>query len=430
MATGSISALREIVLANDAIELITISTPDGDRIFPPNASIAVLFSEKQSLKRYQEHLTQLKKQLSDKKTSIATTINTHQGFSLTACWLHSNLFCAVFRPDWLTTQLNAAVKQFLKQQPGITISGLVPTSESNAQASASPSNRTTQAQVYTRALPYPFHHWQIHYSLTPENHWSLSSENNASLYIVYLSILLPALIILLLLAIKLSRTHHREQQQARDKITFLAQLAHELRTPLTNFYLYTELIRHSESKADRHKYCDVLDTVSSRLQRTTDNALLLSETMQASKPVLSDASPNQIITDVIQGFVPRIHHEEIILDLQLNAGQPCKLDYQAVESILSNLIDNAIKYAPCSKVCIRSEYQASNLIISIHDTGPGIPTSKVNELFTPFQHSAIRKQGFGLGLSVCHRMVRRSGGHIAYDGNHGCNFTIWFPVQF
>jgi signal transduction histidine kinase len=99
------------------------------------------------------------------------------------------------------------------------------------------------------------------------------------------------------------------------------------------------------------------------------------------------------------------------------------------------LVENAIKYSPDGEVRVAARQEGRNLVIAVHDWGPGISPEEQAKLFQPFQRvrgaDTDRIKGIGLGLLVCRSLVEAHGGRIWLDSEPGKGTTFFFtlPVE-
>ena len=112
-----------------------------------------------------------------------------------------------------------------------------------------------------------------------------------------------------------------------------------------------------------------------------------------------------------------------------------QLDRKKIEQVLNNLISNAIKYSyPQSRVVIDSKCEEGNLVISVHDTGQGIPSSEMNKLFKPFQKMSVKttsgESSTGLGLVIVRKIIEAHHGKVWAEShlNIGTTFSISLPL--
>lgn len=219
---------------------------------------------------------------------------------------------------------------------------------------------------------------------------------------------------------------------AAQRVSFVNRVSHELKTPLTNIRLYAELLAESElvSDDDTRKKLNIITAETARLSRLVSNILTFSR-QQKNKIKLRfvDVNPDTVIRNAVESFLQSFLSSGIEVTLDLNADKALRLDPDALEQILVNLLSNADKYAPGSTVKIESEIINSALVVSFSDTGPGIPYSKRNAIFKPFTRlsSAVNEgaSGNGIGLSISRELAVLHGGNLELlETSHGASFRL------
>ncbi|WP_028302024.1 sensor histidine kinase [Oceanospirillum beijerinckii] len=438
--------LRELILSRQGVDLITITSHAGQRIFPPEKSVGALFAEKVLLRQYQTQFNALTQQalISQQQQLDTTTFASTdtKGQILLNCWSPSgkkqNSYCVLLSAQWLEDELSRIVFQEQEQEQHTSLSlSLVQT----ASVSKTAEKKTSVSKAISQPLMPPFEAWSLRYSEPkhPERSSALLPDNQ-SLYPAYIAVLSPIYILFMALAIQLYLKHREQQQQLKLRTTYTAQLAHEFRTPLTNLRLYSSLLRDEASKDEREHFCDVLEMECQRLSNLVDNAIMLASPAADSATALVSTIPNLTITEAVKSFQPALSSENIKVTTDLATPETVAFNQLALQCVLNNLLDNATKYAAGSLVFIRSEFKQQMLVIQFTDTGPGIPTESISHIFQPYQNSKAREKGFGLGLSVCHRLVHRAGGEVRLlkpvtsDNSHkhtkqGTRFEITLPYQ-
>jgi signal transduction histidine kinase len=227
--------------------------------------------------------------------------------------------------------------------------------------------------------------------------------------------------------------HARHRAQLQDD--FIATISHELHTPLGFIKGYTTSLLRSDTTWDaatQQEFLAIIDDESDHLltliDHMLDSARLQSGNMSMDfQPVRLDA----LLKDVVQRVKGRQQDLDIILNL--TPVPPIKADAVRLAQIFDNLFDNAIKYAPGSKVTITLQKKDNWQIISFSDLGPGIPPEHIPFLFERFYRvpGKFSKSGTGLGLFICKQLVQAHHGRISVKTTpgKGTAFRIELPVR-
>ena len=232
----------------------------------------------------------------------------------------------------------------------------------------------------------------------------------------------------------------RNLKDARQKTSFVSNVSHELKTPLTSIMMYAELLMEGRvaDRTKREHYLKVIVDESRRLTRLVNNVLDFSRLEQGRKTYHHRTEDlGRCLADTLD--LHRVRLAETALDIDLQAEPErhyANIDRDALEQVMTNLIDNAIKYAD------EGGYLGIHLgtangahSIRVVDRGPGIPAAFIKHLFEKFQRAddslTTRKPGSGLGLSIARQLIRDQGGDIRYEpaaGGGSC-FVILLPVE-
>ncbi|MCF3099282.1 transporter substrate-binding domain-containing protein [Aeromonas australiensis] len=230
-----------------------------------------------------------------------------------------------------------------------------------------------------------------------------------------------------------ARAYAEQAMQARSR--FLATMSHELRTPISGMHGMLELLQMSELNDDQRFM--VRNVVNS-----TNNLLyLVNDILDFSKIEAGQLQLNYqccrlqtVICDAIRGHAALAHSKGLKVGLEWGQHVPDwgDIDGVRVGQVISNLLNNAVKFTEQGEVSIKVSYLRDQLAISIRDTGIGIAEEKQELLFTPFEQveSDINRRfgGTGLGLAICDQLVCKMGGVLtltskAGEGSHFC-FTL------
>lgn len=226
----------------------------------------------------------------------------------------------------------------------------------------------------------------------------------------------------------------------RRKDEFLATLAHELRNPLAPIRNALAILDASDGNPDAFDETRaVMHRQVEHMVRLIDDLLDVSRISRNLIELrLEDVELAAVVKQAIETSRPAIeaagHHLEVALP-----GQPIVLhaDSMRLAQIFANLLNNACKYTPArGNIRIAAELDDGEVVISVADTGRGIPTHMlphVFEMFTQVERSIERTQGgLGIGLTLVKRLVEAHGGSVvaASDGaDKGSTFTVRLPVS-
>jgi len=225
----------------------------------------------------------------------------------------------------------------------------------------------------------------------------------------------------------------RLEQVRRD---FVANASHELRTPLTAIAGFAETLlgNRNLSEADRRSYLEVIDRHAQRLSHLVSDLLELSK-IESRKVALEARAVD--VAALAERLLQDYHERWAAKELQASVerrGQPvARGDAQAVEQILVNLVDNAIKYTEAGgSVVIRVEEEAGKVAVSVTDTGIGIPAADRERIFERFYRVDKARSrelgGTGLGLSIVKHLVQNQGGEISVESRPGRGSTFRFTL--
>ena len=229
---------------------------------------------------------------------------------------------------------------------------------------------------------------------------------------------------------------------SRYKSEFLANMSHELRTPLNSL-----LILSKDLSENRKKNLDSVQVESAEIIYKSGNDLLvlINEVLDLSKIEAGKMSVNiervslsNFRNELIRNFKHHAEQKGLMLNCKLDEELPesIRTDPQRLNQILKNLLSNAIKFTEKGSVSICIDrYTESKVIISVTDTGIGIPEDKQMAIFEAFQQAdggTSRKYGgTGLGLSISRELAKLLGAEIKVNSriNEGSTFSVIIPLE-
>ena len=221
----------------------------------------------------------------------------------------------------------------------------------------------------------------------------------------------------------------RQEQMRRD---FIANAAHEFRTPLTNLQGYLEALRDGVISADRATY-ESLHEEADRLVRLSRSLDALAEGDAGStpaRPVELDLSA--AIRSALDLAAPSIERARLTLQTEIPATLPARADPDRLAQVLANLLSNAVRYTPAGgTITVRAERRPADLLVSLANTGEGIPPEDLDRVFERFyrvEKSRDRARGgAGIGLAIVKQIVEAGGGRVGAESGGGMT-TFWFSL--
>lgn len=240
------------------------------------------------------------------------------------------------------------------------------------------------------------------------------------------------------LALDNARLHAEAQRATNLRDEFLSVAAHELKTPMTTLRGYTQLLAKSTSTGQvppiqlLARSVKNIETQSEKLKKLTEQLLDVSRLETGKLPI----NPVGLdLTELIRGIVQSIQQSTSRHTIDLQSPETCVVDADPIrfEQVLTNLLDNAVKYSPDGgrvEVTL-SQVDDEWVEISVRDWGLGIPPERRDNLFDRFYqaHSEGHYGGLGLGLYVSQQIVELHGGTIdaQFPSDGGSRFMVRLP---
>lgn len=234
-----------------------------------------------------------------------------------------------------------------------------------------------------------------------------------------------------LLGTILDITDFKRLEQQKDD--FISIASHELKTPITSLKASLQLLQRQKDKGNTEILPRLIDQAGRSMEKISaliEDLLNVSRmnagTLELNKKVISIGS----LLDECYHHVKESETHQIVLqgDLEVEVF----VDADRIDQVLTNLVTNAVKYAPASPlITIRVTHQENEVRISVVDQGPGIPEDKLPHLFDRYfrvDESGKQVSGLGLGLYISSDIVERHGGKIGVESKLGEGSTFWFTL--
>lgn len=244
------------------------------------------------------------------------------------------------------------------------------------------------------------------------------------------------------------RAAHRELSEKNEQLhelnankdKFFSIIAHDLRSPFNALLGYTELINDqfdTLSQAKLKEYLGKLQGSAERLYALLENLLTWSRIQRG----IMEYSPERIelatiAADNVALFLSNAERKQLTLANSIQSNIVVYADYAMANTVMRNLISNALKFTPTGgTVAISARQGAQHVEVTLSDTGVGMDAATIAQLFRiDAQHTTIGtsgERGTGLGLLLCHDLVKKNGGEIWVESEvgKGTTFRFTLPLQ-
>lgn len=220
------------------------------------------------------------------------------------------------------------------------------------------------------------------------------------------------------------------------KNNIVSKLGHEIKTPLYGLLEATKLIFAKESKpSEKAELIKAQQESADRLKTTFDNIINNSIYQDDFYLIEDRVNLEKILNRVYEGASKRAFDGKLKLIFKNFDGPAIvKGDSVFLRQAFENLIDNAFKFTRSGTIKIITSIKNSHVVVTITDTGIGIPQTKINEIFEPFEQVSTGStrvfDGLGLGLTFTVKYIERIGGRLHVDSeiNKGTTFTLALPL--
>ncbi|MCU4174996.1 ATP-binding protein [Carboxylicivirga sp. N1Y90] len=237
----------------------------------------------------------------------------------------------------------------------------------------------------------------------------------------------------------------KEKAEESDllKSTFLANMSHEIRTPMNAIIGFSELLDDNTITEDeKSSYVNIIQSNGQQLLKLISDILVFSQ-LESGHLELQYSTINvaEFLQEIYQQFKTekdKLNNLQLSIDLDINqidTNLSIETDAIRLKQILFNLLTNALKFTKEGKILIKAKTKNDLLLLSVSDTGIGIPDDQLKNIFRRFsqvENNQMKKAaGSGLGLSITKELIHLLGGSIEVSTklNYGSKFSVIHPLH-
>jgi len=235
---------------------------------------------------------------------------------------------------------------------------------------------------------------------------------------------------------EMSARLHASQQSQRD---FVANVSHELKTPLTSIQGFAQAILDGTASTpeEQQQAAQVVYDESGRMYRMVLDLLELARLDAGTADFrMGDLDLGLLLQAVVERFAPQSRKAEVELISAVEGLPPVTGDGDRLAQVFNNLVDNALKHTPPGgQVRLEGKVEGGQVLVSVRDSGPGIPEEELSRIFERFyQLDKSRRggptHGSGLGLAIANQIVHAHHGQISVKSivGVGSEFTVHLPI--
>lgn len=244
---------------------------------------------------------------------------------------------------------------------------------------------------------------------------------------------------------ELTQQYNALEHSDRERRVLVANISHDLRTPLTALsgYIETLQIKLAESDPDLRKYADIAFRQTQKLRILVSQLLELSIINSGeAKPKRESFSLIELLHDIAQDFQIELDRSQLELTIQPGVQDRetynVEADISLIQRVFENLLINAVEYTPTGgKICIELTKSANKVFISISDSGAGMTSQQINEIFTRYRTgnpcgTTPYNGHTGLGLAIVKGILElhQSTINVSSQSDVGTSFQFTLPCSY
>lgn len=226
-------------------------------------------------------------------------------------------------------------------------------------------------------------------------------------------------------------TNRRKLIQLKDE--FISVASHELKTPITSLKLALQLLSRMKDNPSPLKMPQLIDQANKSLDKVS---VLIADLLNVSKVNEGQLQLNKTWFTISEVVDDCCYHIRASGDYSIHTDGDLELrvfaDVDRIDQVITNLVNNAVKYAARSKkIEVHLSKQGDMIKVSVTDKGPGIPHGKLAHLFDRYYRAdsnGNQLSGLGLGLYIAAEIIKKHGGQIGVNSELGKGSTFWFTL--
>ncbi|HPI19791.1 MAG TPA: PAS domain S-box protein [Candidatus Kapabacteria bacterium] len=238
---------------------------------------------------------------------------------------------------------------------------------------------------------------------------------------------------------ELIEAKEKAEEGNRLKTAFLQNMSHEIRTPLNGILGFIRLLQEPDlSEEEKNEFIQIVNASGKRLLDTINSIIEISKIDAGQMPILiSVVNIYEIMSFFFDFFELAARDKGLLFEIREMIPYEKSIIYsdkQKIDGIITNLINNAIKFTPSGSIEFGNYLDKDMLVFYVKDTGVGIPKEKVDSIFERFVQADVNItrsfEGSGLGLAIVKAYIEMLNGNIWVESVYGKGTTFYFSIPY